>query len=219
MLVTLAELKAYLGIVTTDYDAFLTEQIKLVSEAIEMYCNRSLMKRKFKQTFYREDTGYVNLPMAQLMLYHYPIISIDSITSVTSSGSNIINLNSFKIHKPTAIIRNKRDFFNLFCGDMEVIFTAGYDPMPEVVKNAVYSLVGEAYNKKKSGIDLSFGSDVQSISIPGVINIAYDYTLENNDSDSTFGVLLGNYRNSLDYLRSERTVLGSSQLEYIEDAI
>lgn len=219
MLVTLEELKLYLGITGNAYDAFLIQQIKLISEAIEMYTNRSFSVRKFKETFYREDAGYVNLPMAQLMLYHFPVISIDSINRVYPSGSILVDQASLKIHKPTGIIRNRRDFTNLFCGDMEIIYTAGLNPMPEVIKNVIYGLVGESYNKKKNGIDLNFGSDVQSISIPGVINIAYDYTLDNNSEDNSFGIILGNYKNSLDYLRSERSILGSSHLEYIEDVI
>jgi len=76
-------------------------------------------------------------------------------------------------------------------------------------------LVKERYNKHTSGIDLDFGSDIQSISIPGTISVAYDYSLQNNERKTAFGAILGNYVNTLDYFRSERPLIGSVRLEYV----
>ena len=47
MLVTLADLKTYLGEATTTYDAFLTEQIGFFSDAIETYCGRKLLSASY----------------------------------------------------------------------------------------------------------------------------------------------------------------------------
>lgn len=222
MLVSLADMKTYLGVSGTTYDDFLTQQIKLISEAIEMYCNRSFSLKSFKQTFYKEQLMDCGIYKPQVMLYHFPINTLIEVKKVTSSGEELVDLSTLRVHKPSSIIdaRDESKYFTYRC-DLEVKYSAGFSDsnMPEVVKNVVYSLVGERYNKKLNGIDLGFGSDVQSISVPGVINIAYDYTLESNSKDSPFGIILGNYTNSLDYLKSERTILGSGELYYLEDII
>ena len=76
--------------------------------------------------------------------------------------------------------------------------------------------MGERYNKKSSGVDLNFGSDVQRVSIPGAISIDFDYSLSNNERKSAYGVILGSNSNILDDWRSERSVIGSGKLEYVE---
>ena len=73
-LVTLQEVKDYLGETTTDYDTFLQEQIDLFSAVIENYCGRKFESTSYTQTFYEilnEDINFLNIA-----LYHYPVISI-----------------------------------------------------------------------------------------------------------------------------------------------
>ena len=107
------------------------------------------------------------------------------------------------------------DYF--FAGEETVIeYDAGYATIPSAILSVLDSLVGERYNKKSSGVDLNFGSDVQRISIPGTISLDFDYSLSNNERKSAYGSILGNNANILDDWRSDRAVLGSDKLIYVE---
>jgi hypothetical protein len=74
----------------------------------------------------------------------------------------------------------------------------------------MYELIEERYNKKVAGVALNFGSDVQRLSVPGVMSIDFDYTLQNNERDSKFGMFIKGYANVLDSFRSERSILADS---------
>lgn len=209
MLDSLDNVKERLGITGTTYDAFLTQQITLISDSIEGYCNRKFLSEDYTQTFYKDDYK----PFNMMELYHFPLQTIDSIVedSVTLDAEN------YRIHKPTArIIRKAGDGFFFWATETVVSYTAGYDECPSVILSVLDSLVQERYNKKTSGVDLNFGSDVQRISIPGAISIDFDYTLSNNDRKSAFGTIIGNNANLLDPYRSERVIIGNGKMSYVE---
>lgn len=222
MLVTLAEVKAHLNIPVADtsQDAFLNNQIALVTTAVENYCNRSIVARTFEETFYGAYTGRVERPY-QVTLYHFPIIQLIEVRNERDDHVVINPLADYLVHKPTGKINKKS-----LCGvnvtpyyDQNIVYKyrAGYETIPADIKFVAFSLIGEAYNKKKNGVDMAFGSDVQSISIPGVISIAYDYSLEDNQANQSYGVILGKYRNVLNYYRSDRAIYkGSGELRYID---
>jgi hypothetical protein len=207
MLDTLENVKSRIGITTDDYDAFLTRQIVLISDAIEGYCGRKFNEIEYDQTFYRGDYR----PTGMLELFHFPVSEIDSITM----DDEVIDPEEYRLHKPTGRIILKRGSF--FWAEETVIrYTAGYDPVPSPILSVLDSLVQERYNKEISGVALNFGSDVQRVSIPGAISIDFDYTLNNNERKSAFGTILGSSVNSLDPYRSERAVLGEGKMSYVE---
>lgn len=210
MLDTLEHVKDRLGITTDDDDAFLTQQIELISDVIESYCRRIFTKTTWKQTFYGDDT------LSRVTaLYHYPIAGPVSI----KKDGEVIAEELYRPHKPSAMVTFLRGFPFIFPGQsLEVTYDAGYETIPRPILSVLDSVVGERYNKKKSGVNLDFGSDVQRISIPGAISIDFDYSLSNNDADSRYGTILGNHVNVLMDWRSERTVLGSGKLEYVESS-
>lgn len=204
---TLENIKTRLGITESDSDAFLTNQITLISDVIEAYCRRKFAQASWTQNFYREDLTKGK----ELELYHFPIISIESLAIDGDEMSD----EQIRIHKPTA--RIKRVDGGVFYGEeITVEYTAGYATIPSPILAVLDALVGERYNKKKSGVDLNFGSDVQRISIPGAISIDFDYTLVNNERKSAYGTIIGNYANVLDDWRSERAVIGAGKVEYVE---
>lgn len=218
MLVTLAEMKTYLGEATTDYDAFLTQQITVVSEAIEAYCQRRFEQTDYTQTFYKEDVIANRAVIDEVTCYHFPITAVTSVLSKDAVGDAGTAVEDYRYHSATGKIIKKRYTGTFFDRDiLEVTYTAGYATIPAPVTQVVYGLVQERYNKKKNGIDLNFGSDVQAIAIPGVINIQYDFTLQNNERKNSFGMILGSYTNILDFYRSERAVIGDIRLAYVED--
>lgn len=208
MLSTLTEVKARLGITTSADDTFLTAQITLISDTIEAYCRRIFLETDYEQTFYRGDYT----PSKMLELFHFPVTEI---TTIEEDGEEV-DEEDFRLHKPTGRIIRKTGNGFFWSEETIVTYTAGYAACPTPVLSVLDSLVQERYNKKNSGVDLNFGSDVQRISIPGAISIDFDYTLNNNDRKATFGVILGNNLNILDSYRSERAVLGEGKLTYIE---
>lgn len=207
MLITLSEAKNYLGIPAADvsYNSFLNQQIQVISDAIEGYCGRKFAQATYVQTFYWED--YLYYPK-QLELFMYPLISV---TSVEEDSQPITD---FRIQKEYGQIQADTTFF-LTGDELVITYEAGYATIPAIVKQVCYNVIEGLYNKKKQGINLSFGSDVQRISIPGTISIDFDYTLTQNERSNAFGSILGNNLNLLDKYRSERAINGSGKLAYV----
>lgn len=210
MLDTLANVKLRLGITVSTYDTFLTQQITLISDVIEAYCRRKFITANYRQTFYREDCQAAN----RFELFQFPVTALTSI----EEDSVAVDSDLYRIHSPTGIVTglNCKTFFYNNVLATEVLYTAGYATCPTPVLAVLDSIVGERYNKKAAGVDLNFGSDVQRISIPGAISIDFDYSLSNNQRTSAYGTILGNNANILDDWRSERSVIGSGKLEYVE---
>ena len=207
MLDTLSSVKSRLGITSSGYDAFLAQQISLISEVIEAYCRRKFLTANYIQTFYKGD----HYPSGTLTLFYYPVSAV----AVINEDAVEVEADDFRIHKPSGtLIRKAGTFF--YSDETVVEYTAGEATAPLPVLAVLDSLVQERYNKKISGVDLNFGSDVQRISIPGAISIDFDYTLTNNERKSAFGSILGSNANILDMYRSERAIIGSGQLEYVE---
>lgn len=209
MIVTLAEMKTYLGLSGTTYDAFLTEQLQLISDAVEAYCRRVFKEGDYVQTFYRDE----NETTKRLFPFHWPVTAVESIFE----DSVELDDASYRVNKPTGIIT--RPYGAFFCAvETVVTYSAGYETVPSPVVNVVKTCVEERYNKKISGVDLNFGSDVQRISIPGAISIDFDYSLNNNDRKNTLGLLLGANLNVLDLYRNDRAIVSSDRLVYVEVA-
>lgn len=212
MLVSLADMKIYLGIASDDtsYDAFLTEQLTLVSEVVEAYCRRKFVAANYEQTYYGDE--YCS--SKKLQTFHYPLIEIGSITE---DGEDVSE-DDFRVHLSSGTLTRTSGYF--FSGDVTIVsYEAGYadGEIPTAVLQVVKTVVEERHNKKSSGVSLNFGSDVQRISIPGTISIDFDYTLANNDRKSAFGSILGSNLNILDFYRSDRALLGQDKLTYVEE--
>lgn len=213
-LVTLAEVKAYLGISANTYDTFLTEQINFVSAVIEGYCGRVFNQATYTQDFYSQDYEF---DQTELHLFHYPLVSITSIKPfnlVNNAKVYLDPVTEYRINKPMAIVMSQSGLFS-YCDGVEIIYSAGYATIPDILKNTCYGVIEGRYSKKVSGVNLNFGSDVQSISIPGTISIAFDYSLTSNERANAFGVVLGNYLNIVDKYRSHRAIVGEGKVTFV----
>lgn len=224
LLVTLADMKTYLGETTDTYDDFLTEQLTLMSSAVEGYCARVFTSTSYTQTLYKNDFSESVL---SIPLYHYPLTAVASVKEITSSlgvDTNTttletyeyrINLGEGSLLKLCSQI--PAHWFSGLGYDTRLVFayTAGYTTIPPEIDSTVKELVAERYEKKKSGVPINLGPDVQSIAIPGVLNIAYDYSLQANERKSKYGMIIGNYANVLDSFRTERALLGEVRNNYV----
>lgn len=214
MLVSLADMKIRLGISpgTTTYDVFLTGQIALVSEAITAYCRREFELKTYLETFYFDDhyrSGH------EVKTFFFPVKEVDSFEYDVNTQT--LTADDYRLHKPTGTIKTGPGFY--YCNYMKIQYKAGYDVIPLPIQEVVYSIVGEKYNRKVAGVDLNFGNDVQRLSVPGTFSIDFDYSKTNNDRSTDFGMILGDNLNMLDYYRSERSIIGLSVLEYVEEVV
>lgn len=219
MLVSLDDMKTYLGIdlADTTYDAFLTQQILTVSEAVEGFCGRIFTEHSYVQTFYADERLQDRSP--ELLMFHFPVTTVSQVLEVDSA--TVLTPSEYRSHGKTGYLKRlsdglRSDWFANGEKTVEVSYIAGYATIPYTIQSVVYSIVGENYAKKSSGIGVDFGSDVQSVSIPGVLNVAFDYTLQANDRKSAFGMILGNYVNVLEPWSSERVLVGQIELDYVE---
>lgn len=214
MLSTLAGVKAYLGIAPSDEtnDVFLTFQLSVVSEAIEGYCGRKFESADYTQFFYSDEMRYSQ----QLPVFHYPIVSIFSIFEDTVELTQ-----DYRVETDLGFIVREKSFWLpnvsvLGNEKVTVNYKAGYAIIPYPVQYVLFSIIQEKYNKKKAGIDINFGTDIQRVSIPGALSIDFDYTLDANQRQNAYGNILGNYLNVLDPYRSERSIIGRMGRIYIQ---
>jgi len=223
-LVTLSEVKTYLGVTVTDYDTFLQSEIDLFSAAINNYCGRKFEETTYVETFYYSDYTE-NRDRKILQLYSFPLSSIASVKEIETTDA-VDNETTLAVTEyragNTARIRKFSEGQQLFWfsnlqlnSRIEIEYTAGYATTPLEVQNVIYALIEERFNKHKSGVNLDFGNNVQRVSIPGTISIDYDYTLQANERSQTYGMFLGNYVNVLDFWRSERAVVSSIKEVYV----
>jgi len=95
MLVSLVDMKTYLGIPDTTYDDFLNMQIEIVSDAIEGYCNRLFTSTSYTQIFYSKDFAQ-DLDAKHLFLFHYPLSAVASVKEIQKdSDGNDLNTTTF----------------------------------------------------------------------------------------------------------------------------
>jgi hypothetical protein len=217
MLIALADVKSYLGIdnLDTTYDSFLTEQEEIVSSSIENYCGRKFLSATYTQVFYLEDFDY--RPKV-IHTFHYPLVSVTSVkeypTKLTDTAVTLLAAD-YRVQKPYGVVTSSTNNFFLEGNILEIVYVAGYAALPAPIKSVELSILEERYNKKKSGISLNFGSDVQRVSIAGTISVDFDYSLQSNERVSAYGTILGNYINVLDQYRSERVLTGSGMITYV----
>jgi hypothetical protein len=202
MLITLDDMKDYLGIPLSDTskDVFLESEIATISQAIEGYCGRIFEVGTYTQIYYFDEFEKLT---KDLYLYHFPVKEITEVRE----GGEALEPAEYRVKKNHGILIKPRGFFRTG-ENVEVDYEAGFDEIPAPITSVVKSLVEERYNKRELGIGVNFGNDVQQISIPGTINVAFDYSLQANERKTAFGTILGNYVNVLDFYRSERAITG-----------
>lgn len=200
------------GIDNTANDTFLTEQLNLIQEVIEGYCNRKFEELDYIQTFYKQD--FEPEQCRRLLAHHYPVTAITSLVELNADTDEETAVEDYRSHGATGtLIADVSPFFS-YEDQMVLTYTAGYATIPYAIRSVVFNLVQERYNKKTSGISLNFGSDIQRISIPGTIAVDFDYSLSSNERKSSYGSILGAQANIIDSYRSERT-LGLGKVTFV----
>jgi hypothetical protein len=220
-LVALNDLKDYLGIAlaNVDHDDFLNSEISLFDNTVLNYCNRIFEQTTITEIIYHDDFS----DRKQHYLYHHPVISITSITEKHPDNSDVA-VTGFRFNKRVGRVEIVESSFNtrsyLFQNysvgsSLEFVYEAGYTTVPLEIQESIKALIQARFNRKQSGVDLNLGNNVQRISIPGVMGIDFDYTLNSNERSNKYGMLLGDYLNVFDNYRSERTLIGDNSEVYL----
>lgn len=212
MFLSLSEIKDYLQIpgATTDYDDFLTLQGEVTTDAIELYCQRKIMAANYVETFYASDYVSDSAPVKSVKTWEYPL---NTITKIELDGG-LVDVADYRFSKDSGLITAEYGLFH--CGKkLEITYNAGYTTLPPLLKYVYLNVIQGNYNKLKAGIDMNFGSDVQRVSIAGVMSLDFDYSLVSNEETTLMGTILGNYLNVVRQYRSERAVIGSGKVKYV----
>ena len=148
-LITVGDLKNFMGIDTPIYDEKLTMIVNAMTDYIE-----SRTGRRFKSTAYTE---YVNGDGSDaLQMKQYPITAITSVeeNSNSDNSSNWATLATteyFNIgnYLDAGIIKKTAGAFR-GTANYRVTYTAGYTTLPSDLKYACYMLASEAFNRSRS---------------------------------------------------------------------
>lgn len=168
-LVTLIDLKSDLGIATAADDAFLLRAIARASQIVANFCNRTFAVEGLRDDFlavHRRGPGMDET--ATLSLSRFPVAASPPITvieaglalgpadfRVDAQAGEMIRIGADGALKPWS------------CEPISVSYSAGVDPVPADLQDAVTSLV------KVRHFERSRDPMVRSVSIAGVMDTSY----------------------------------------------
>ena len=153
---TLADVKAYLRLPTTDtsYDAELTNLLYVATDQIESYCNRPIVPKAMPTEYHDGWSGDT------IMLLYRPVVSVQSVTEYWSTGGahvlSEVSASSpgdgYQLEARTG--RMIRSFDGIwpkpwFPGSRNVVvdYTAGYSAMPPLLWQAARELVAHIFQQ------------------------------------------------------------------------
>lgn len=148
-LLTLAELKTYLGVTTSDNDSLYELLINNVTDYIEKYCGR-----RFAETSYT-DEKHDGHDFNKLVLKQYPVNSTESfsIKERLYIGGTFSEITStdYVVDYNRGIIE-RVDSFEEGTQNYAVTYTAGYSTIPNDLKQAALDLISGMLDLSKSAV-------------------------------------------------------------------
>jgi hypothetical protein len=144
MLATLDDLKTYCGIKpdATDADALLTRLLEAVSKQVEGYCSRSFVFGE--RTEQRSGTGSDVLLLRDLNVTAVSSLSIDGRVipaAVGATGSGFVFDDSTIYLRGYIFSRGRKN--------ITVTYTAGFNPLPADLSQAVIEVAAQAFKEKE----------------------------------------------------------------------
>ncbi len=192
--VTLAELKTYLGISGTDKDTLLTALIFNVSQAIEGWCGRSLLRRHFATERYRGGRELIRVEAAPIAKIHSVRESETRDFSDSDNYEELVegtdyvfeNLNDGDAAGAAGVLRRLSGRWlgsERNPGRIQVKYTGGYKTPAEVSAEQGTTSIGQNANDEVLGFtiktDRASESDfIQESESSGVVSIELDVTHE-----------------------------------------
>jgi hypothetical protein len=159
-IVTLAEVKAILGITTAASDTRLQLVIDMVAAAMENECDRVFDSATYTE-YYNHEGGH-----NMLVLRQWPLVTLTSVNVDTSyawgSGTALTLSDAVTTDTTNGIVYRRGAFWTYGTRHIKVVYTAGYSTIPQDIKMAAYYWVGRVYDDFAHGMR---GKD--SMTIPG----------------------------------------------------
>ena len=191
---TLADIKVYLGVTSSDYDNYLTLALAAAIDAVEKFCGRVFILETVTEKLYNQvSVSFVNLGRPP----------VTSITSVQVDGT-ALDASEYKFDQ----ILGQLFFTNSpKSGDFEIEFEGGFDPIPPAVDYTLKESVKSMYNNRDS--DPTLGP-LKSERIDGAATLAYFAPDGYGSSESGNGApaIIAAYADLLEPYRLE-TVFGA----------
>lgn len=188
--ITLEEAKTRLGIDCTDpsQDADVQAAVDYAIAIVEEYCQRNFAEQQQTEAFFK--------PGNTIYLKNWPVASIDEL----QVDGEVITP-EYTIDMITGTLYLKAGTFNQYSDDLlSVQYTAGYNPVPLVLKNAALDVVNARYQTADE--DPTRGP-VKFERIDGSVSVSYGDPGVSSEG-SAYGALQS-YRMIIDMYRSERT--------------
>lgn len=147
-IITLAELKTYLGITGTTEDSKLTTIVAATNTFVETYCNRAFEEAEYTEELYDGPGSSVlclkNWPVSEVAEVIVEDTEVEERTEIDGEG--------YYLDAEAGILHNN-DLWNRGRGIITVTYTAGYETIPDDLKFAVLELASYFRNMSgKSGI-------------------------------------------------------------------
>ena len=166
MLVTLEQIKTYLGITGTDHDDTLTYLGGVVTAVVQKETGRVLEPTDFTDTFIRQQ---------RIWLQEYPLIQIDEIRAngdVWDPDRVFADPNVGHLFYQTGSFKSD-DFPRI--ETLEIDYRAGYDPLPMDLEIIVLDSVEMLFNQKQNG-DAGLGAGIDSVNLFDMGSIKLTHT-------------------------------------------
>lgn len=153
-LTTLAKAKSWLGITDSSQDAVIRTQITVASQMIVAYLSHPVIASEF-------DEFYDGNDKAILVPRYSPVLSVSSIEV------DDVEIPATAITFTPTMIRLKARTFRRGTQNVRVAYTAGYDPVPTVVEQAVLFTIQGLRSSQ------SIDPNITSESVPGTYSANY----------------------------------------------
>jgi hypothetical protein len=161
-LTTRADYKTYAGIKSTNEDAVIDFIIPKVSQLVKTYCNRT-----FVDYWVTPKTEIFNGGVKSFILAESPLASVVSVQASTDYGQTWTALTQYKEwvqEDDTILSLDASGYFPKLTRGYKVVYTAGYDDVPNDLEVAVLDLV-TYYRRQDSAIHSSKSPGTNSVQI------------------------------------------------------
>lgn len=142
-LVSLVEARALLRLTSTAQDEDLRQFMEGVTEVVEDHRGETIVPRMFVEDYESVRPGRGG---ASISLLHVPVISVQSIVSVT--GLYTWNVADFHIDKTTGLITSLPSSNPLY-GDVTVAYQAGMSVIPMRIQNGARIIIQHAWQTRR----------------------------------------------------------------------
>ena len=150
-LVSKTEYKNYLGITSGNKDQEISFLIPKVSSLVKTYCRRSFIDYYDEAKTEIFDGGF-----PELILKETPVINIEEVSISTNYGQTYTELTKYTdwVDDGDKIRSTSLATFPKYIKGYRVIYTAGFETVPDDLKLAVLDLI-EYYSKNNSAVHVN----------------------------------------------------------------